>query len=353
MNKKDLFFAKPFSEKRFVNVLVSQSNIKSKKGTYYGRVCKTGRVGSEELLNRLKEASPYIDINMMRAGMEKMMDIIVDLVASGKTVDFFNLGTFSLFCEGAIEVEPAMQSYIDNRYDECENADFDVSKAVKKEPKFALKFEPSLACKKTYENVKMAFALKKRRAPQIEKIENALPDATTEATEGQVSIIRVSGENLKIAGEKEEIGVYIREENGEEIKIKRENIIQNTPKMLVILLHKRLKKDASYTLSIQTQYSRVGSSCTTSIIRKGSKEFVWECTQAEEAMIKGCEEKAAIRMTKEIATLKTKRNDKQLCSRLGTFRVTRLQKSALPFVLSKMFVYKYLQKRIRVLKVQI
>ena len=255
----------------FVNVSICKGNIKSKKNTYYARVCKTGRVGIEELLSILKSKAPYIDINMMRAGMEKMQEIIVELVASGKDVDIFNLGTFSLASEGAIEVNSSMQSYLDDGEIEEENADFDISEAVLTQPKFSLKFSPSTSCKKAYQNVKMALALKKRRAPFIKKIENAIP----EGGESSVSILKVKGENLKIVGDRKETGVYIKKENGEEIKIGKENIIANTPKMLVILLNTKLKKDMSYTLSILTQYIGAGSSCTASILRSEKSQFVW------------------------------------------------------------------------------
>jgi len=90
------------------------------------------------------------------------------------------------------------------------------------------------------------------------------------------SIMRVKGENLKIAGEKDEVGVYIKEENEEKIKIARSNIIENTPKMLVILLSNKLKKQASYTLSLLTQYVAMGNTSTTSILRSGKVEFLWK-----------------------------------------------------------------------------
>ena len=260
-------------EKTFVNLSICKCNIKSKPNTFYARVCNTGRVSSEELLSCLKKEAPYLDIDMLRAGMEKMANLIANMAASGKTVDFFNLGTFSLASEGAVEVKSGMQNYLSDEACECENADFDISEAIIKEPKFKLKFEPSTSCKKAYSNVKMALALKKRRAPVIEKVENVFSENDEEAT---FSIIRVKGENLKIAGEKDEVGVYIKEENGEKIKIAKSNIIENTPKMLVILLSNKLKKQRSYTLSLLTQYVAMGNTSTTSILRSGKVEFLWK-----------------------------------------------------------------------------
>ena len=109
MNSFTDFWEKPVCSKKFVNVSVCKCNIKAKPGTYYARVCKTGRVGSEELLAQLKHAMPYLDVNMMRAGMEKMVELIAELATSGKDVDLFGLGTFSLVVQGAIEVNPSQQ----------------------------------------------------------------------------------------------------------------------------------------------------------------------------------------------------------------------------------------------------
>ena len=55
MNSFTDFWEKPLHNKKFVNVSVCKCNIKAKPGTYYARVCKTGRVSSEELLAQLKQ----------------------------------------------------------------------------------------------------------------------------------------------------------------------------------------------------------------------------------------------------------------------------------------------------------
>ena len=283
MNSFTDFWEKPVCSKKFVNVSVCKCNIKAKPGTYYARVCKTGRVGSEELLAQLKQAAPYLDINMMRAGMEKMVELIAELAASGKDVDLFGLGTFSLATQGAIEVNPAQQSYVRDEETECKNADYDVSSVVVKRPKFSLKFAPSAEAKKLCENVEMHLAIKKRRAPLIESIANAIP----ENANSPVSILKITGENLKIAGESKRTGLYIKEENGEEFKIEQANIIQNTPKMVLILLTKRLRNEAKYTLSLRTQYAKMGTTCTTRMLREGALQFVWKGTSCGEGDSQG------------------------------------------------------------------
>ena len=257
--KKDFFFAKPFSEKRFVNVSVCQSNIKSKKGTYYGNVCKLGRLNQENLLAILKERNPHLDISLVSSAFEQMANIILDMAAQGYNVDFFNLGTFSLGTSGKIEVsEKAMKK--------CEeDANYDISDKVKEDINFAFKFSPSQAVKKSLKNVKMNLAIKKHRAPKIEKIENVLPPTSKKSP----AILKIRGDGLKVIGEKSEVGVYIEEKQLDNranakhkssynkkvtrIKINREAIIQNENKTLMIVLDEHLKEEKEYFIKIVTQ----------------------------------------------------------------------------------------------------
>ena len=83
-------------EVKYVDVSVCKSNIKSKNSVYYGVVQRQGRLNGRELLQELAKKAPYIDIPMMQAGMEKMMDVIFDLLTSGFDIDFFDLCIFSL-----------------------------------------------------------------------------------------------------------------------------------------------------------------------------------------------------------------------------------------------------------------
>ena len=266
MNKKDDFFlAKPFStkrfeEKRFVNISVCQSNIKSKKGTYYGKVCKLGRLNQENLLALLKERNPHLDISLVASAFEQMANIILDMVGQGYNVDFFNLGTFFLGTSGKIEVsEKAMKK--------CEeDANYDISDKVKEDVNFAFKFSPSQAVKKSLKNVKMNLAIKKHRVPRIEKIENVLPPTSKKSP----AILKIRGDGLKVIGERKEVGIYIEEKQQDnrastrcksnsdnkkvtQIRISREAIIQNENKTLMIVLDEHLKEGKEYYIKIATQ----------------------------------------------------------------------------------------------------
>ena len=302
MKDIDFLSHEPYFNPKTVDVSIEKSNIKSKENTYYARVCKKGRVNTEKLLSILKEKATYIDINMMKVALEKLEEIIFDLVSEGQTVDFLNLGSFSLSCEGKVEIKEGMSHYVDEsfspesdsfrtnnddgktdanvsnalakreEYIEKKNGDFNVSKAVLRQPKFKIKFAPSVICKKRFEDVKMAIAIKKRRAPLIK----TLVCVTPESLSSTISMIKIEGENLKVLGDKKEVGIYIREENGRSFKVEKDAIIQNEPKTLTLLLNNKLKKGATYNISLITQYAKMGSTSTTKILKGTSFNFTMD-----------------------------------------------------------------------------
>ena len=294
---KDIDFLnhEPYFNPKTACVSICKSNIKNKESIYYARVCKTGNVNIDALLSILKTKSTQVDVELMKANLLKMKEIIIELACEGKSVDLFGLGTFSLGCGGKIELKEGMKQYVENsfslnndndkndvspaksdsykdEYIENRNADFDISKAIKTRLKFQLKFTPSQYCKKKIEDVKMAIAIKKRRSPVIKEIE----DITPKNLISSISIIKVKGDALKVVGEKPQVGIYMEKENGEMVKIEKDNIIENTPKKLVILLQHRLKNTHRLKLSIITQYAKMGSNCSTTLLRGTSREFMWK-----------------------------------------------------------------------------
>ena len=302
MKDIDFLSHEPYFNPKTVDVSIEKSNIKSKENTYYARVCKKGRVNTEKLLSILKEKATYIDINMTKVALEKLEEIIFDIVSEGQTVDFLNLGSFSLSCEGKVGIKEGMRHYVDEsfspesdsfrtnnddgktdanvsnalakreEYIEKKNGDFNVSKAVLRQPKFKIKFAPSVICKKRFEDVKMAIAIKKRRAPLIK----TLVCVTPKNLSSTISMIKIEGENLKVLGDKKEVGIYIREENGRSFKVEKDAIIQNEPKTLTLLLNNKLTKGATYNISLITQYAKMGSTSTTKILKGTSFNFTMD-----------------------------------------------------------------------------
>ena len=328
MKKDDLFLAKPFStkrfeEKRFVNVSVCQSNIKAKKGTYYGRVCKMGHINTKQVLALAKDRSPHINIPLIESALETIADVIFDMAGQGYSVEFANLGTFSLSTQGRIEMseEVALQDLaqstlqergdstddlIDDSLDNSINnfsrddiedlidelkdgnevaGNYDVSEKVKKDVNFTFKFSPSKTLKASMKNIKMNLAIKKRHAPIIKEVEDALPDRTLNCPNSP-SVLKISGNALKIMGDDEKVGIYIEEKNFEKtdpnrmkyhrdkiIKVPFSSIIQNENKTLTFLLDERLKQGATYSITIITQ--GVSGGKLGNKIRYTKCEFVW------------------------------------------------------------------------------
>ena len=277
-------------EKR-INISVCKSNIK-KNGAYFGRVCKNGKIGGKELLQELKRVAPYIEINMMQAGMEKLITILFDFISRGIDVDFFNLGTFSIATQGRLEISEAMcasnnqmQVSLDKTHafsnnqeshiaphseiiNEC--GDYDISESIGKNLQFKVKFTPSKALKKDLENVKMNLAIKKKRAPSIQKITFPIPQSLYHSP----SFIEISGEGLKVAGDEERVGIYIENYLGNMVKISKTSILRNEPKKLLIMLEKGLKQNCQYKIRIITQYREGGN---TQILRVGESDFIYKC----------------------------------------------------------------------------
>lgn len=267
-------------QKGCVDVSLCKSNIRGKSNTYYGRVCNKGHISSEELLDRFQKIYPYLDVNVTQCAMMCLTKLIGELVASGNDVDFFSLGTFSLECAGRLDVacDYVEDGYEENRI-EYKNADADVSKAVLTKPHFCMKFAPSPFTRKLCKNVEAARFIKKLHAPVIAQLECIAPKDEGEGAD--VQVLKITGENLKIAGEKEEIGVYIMEENCEkkgsvarvEQKIPMQNIIKNTPSELLLMLDGSFKKEKKYTFKLLTQYVKMGRKRVGQLLRGVEVDF--------------------------------------------------------------------------------
>ena len=280
---------------KYVNVAVCQSNIKSKKGSYFARVCKEGRINGRHLLYEIKKRTSGMDIDVavIETVMEKMKDVIFDFVSSGYNVDFFNLGTFSLSTAGQLKVKESIAGYAPdekdilleiNKKDENKKddavfspkvttryGDFNITEAVNKNVQFKMKFEPSREIKNDLKNVKIGVAIKKKRAPLIKKISFPIPQTSSTSP----SFMKIEGEALKVMGKLSTIGVYIEEKKSGAIKkIPKTAIIQNTPKNLLIMVEGGLKLKCEYNVKIVTQYIEGGIS---SVLRVGSANFVYEC----------------------------------------------------------------------------
>ena len=292
------------NEKKFLSISVCKSNVK--KDTYYGKVAFKGTVSVEELLYTLKEGAPYIDIQMVKIALEKLSNIIVDYAASGYIVNFFDLGSFSLKVKGALDVKKSGKELLsvfekesfdsegivasfsgkhcdasfkddasfkgtdegDRKKDEgrCFNylksecVNYDVTQALKETVSFEMKFESSKLLKNALKHVKMGIAIKRQKEVVIKEVASIKDD-----------VIKLEGNNLKVVGERDEAGIYLKEvKSGKVIKVCGENIIKNTPKEVMFFVGEPLEKGGVYKVLLLTQYDRKGLSST---IRCGAIDF--------------------------------------------------------------------------------
>ena len=291
------------NEKKYVKVSMCKSNVK--KSTYYARVCKKGKVSEQDLINKVREKAPYIDINSLEVGLKVLSEVIVECVEAGLDVDLFGLGTIGLKGKGSVKVDDGIKEVIDGAFkkrnegekitsgsvaeDEqaaapLDNAassihieesstyiegiegsyEKDLTSIAKKGVSFSLQFSPSKVVKHHIkEHVEPSFITVKMRQPRINSIEKVY------GGDGEPCVIKIKGEDLKIAGEGGNI--YIRKEN-DVYRLPKEAIIQNEPKTLMIITNIPLKSNEKYSIYLNTQYAKMGSRLT-SIVRRCVKEF--------------------------------------------------------------------------------
>ena len=267
--------------KKQLKVSVCKSNVR-KEATYYARVCKTGKVSKEGLINLVKEKAPYIDISSFEVGLEVLIKTIVECVESGLDVELFGLGTVGLKGKGSIKLSEPLMKTIDGTFDKRDeragneklNNDIEgsyeseLNVVAKKNIEFTVQFSPSLPVKKHIkEHVEPSFITTKMQKPKIKSIERVYS-----GDENTPSVIKIKGEDLKLVGEG--MGLYLKMGN-KVIKVPKEAIIQNEPKTLMIVTTIPLKDGVQYSIHLSTQYAKMGNR-ETSIIRRCIKEFNFE-----------------------------------------------------------------------------
>ena len=294
------------NEKKYVKVSVCKSNIK-KEGSYYGRVCKNGKINEKDLINIVKQKAPCVDVHNLELALGVLSEAIVECVESGFDVDLFGLGTVGLKGKGSIKVSKPMARYLDGVFDArdkrasglsatedmvanieempedekaiaSDNAESDtiegsyekeLTQIAKKSVEFAVQFSPSRQVKKHIAKyVEPAFITAKMQKPKIESVEKVCSGAGGKTA----SVIKIKGDGLKLVGEGMEL--YIKTGN-KIIQVPKEAVLQNEPKTLMILVNVPLKDGEKYTLGIATKYAKMGNR-QTSVIRRCVKEFKFE-----------------------------------------------------------------------------
>ena len=285
------------NQKKCVSLSVEKSNIKNtvkKNASYFARVCKKGKVSREDLVKKVKEKAPYIDIHSFEVGLEVLVESILEYVESGLDVDLFGLGTVGLKGKGSLKVDEAMSKSLEGvfnkRGNESKSATIksanqaevteeniagsyekELTQIAKKDVELAIQFSPSKNVKKHIkEHVEVASINLKVRKPKIKSIEKVYSGDGAKTP----SIIKIKGEDLKVVGESSSL--YIKTSD-EIYQIPKEAIIHNEPKMLMIVTNAPLKEGEAYSIHLSTQYAKMGKR-ETSIVRRCAKEFRFEET---------------------------------------------------------------------------
>ena len=307
--------------KSLVNISISKSNLKN--DTYYANVCNTGRVSSSELLKMLSQKSAFIDVDMVAFAMKKLEEIVMELALSGHSVEFFSFGTFSLACKGAVKLAgekdaiKKIENFVDTE-DEGERAkkdagginskaglkdkkganntidsqnsldaqnsfkfiekldsieedgalqSFDITEYMTDSPHFSLKFAMSSAMRAILKKAKVRMAIKKRHAPSISTIEN-IPMKDSKGAQ----IVRLKGSGLKLSGEKDAVGIYIKdEETKRAYKVPKDAILRNAPSELMFIIENKEAASKINEIFVATQYVRQGSFCVNSHLKIGKR----------------------------------------------------------------------------------
>lgn len=66
--------------------------------------------------------------------------------------------------------------------------------------------------------------------------------------------LKITGNRLKIAGDKDEVGIYFSSEDGEQFKVETSDIVSNNPSELIIVIPE-LPHGGGFRLSITSQYA--------------------------------------------------------------------------------------------------
>ena len=286
------------NHKKYISLSVEKSNIKNsvkKNASYFARVCKKGKVSREDLVKKVKEKAPYIDIHSFEVGLEVLVESILEYVESGLDVDLFGLGTVGLKGKGSLKVDEAMSKSLEGAFNkrgnESKNAiiksanqaevteenivgsyEKELTQIAKKDVELAIQFSPSKQIKKHIkEHVEVSNISLKVRKPKIKSIEKVYSGEGTKTP----SIIKIKGEDLKVVGESSSL--YIKTSD-EIFQIPKEAIIHNEPKMLIIVANVPLKEGEEYSIHLSTQYAKMGKR-ETSIIKRCMKEFRFESTE--------------------------------------------------------------------------
>lgn len=224
-----------------VNVTIHKNYLKSEDSSYAKVFRNTAQMNN--VIATVLQKSKNIDKATLIAAQVLFKDAILDLIAQGVSVNVFELGTLYPTACGNINGSAPSVSEI---------------------PDLSLGFTPSAEALLAVSKADIAMAKQEETEPSINIIEDLFTHLTDfTVTKGKA--IRITGQRLKIAGDKSTTGLYFapNDETGKPdntganwVRIEDSNFFRNTSRFLELTLPEELESGKTYTVIIKTASGR-------------------------------------------------------------------------------------------------
>ena len=216
-----------------VSVSIRKSSF-STSTSFFGLVSRN-TVNIDNMISSICEKVPSYDKYELKRFAKDLKAEIKSNIANGKSVNLLDLGTLYIALSGGMKVAPKTASEISA---------------------FTVKFSPSKPLTESVSNIEIDKIVYVNTAPLISSVK-CLWENTEDGTVLLNKIVRITGNKLKIEGEKG--GVYFcpTDSNGEpdddETKWIKAVVTRNLPKTIELYVPENLEVGQSYALCIKTR----------------------------------------------------------------------------------------------------
>lgn len=224
-----------------VNVTLHKCYL-SEHNSNYARVQRNTASMSNVIATALKETSRFKEEDLVAAQMV-FKRAVLTLLEQGNAVNVLELGSLYPTARGSISSDNPSLSEL---------------------PELSLSFTPSSEAIEAVQKADVASAILADSSPSISLIEDLFTHQSGEKlTQGKV--VRIRGQRLKIAGTKEETGLYFAPLDEDEkidtsganwIRLDDSGFFKNTASFLEFFLPESLEKGKKYALIIRTAAGR-------------------------------------------------------------------------------------------------
>lgn len=238
-----------------VNVTIHKNYLKEGDNSY-AKVQRT-TAGMDNVIATILNHTKVFDEASLVATVMLFKEAILELLALGAAINLFELGTLYPCAQGNIPSSNPNISEI---------------------PNLSLGFTPSQEALKAVSKADISMAKPEETLPQISRIED-LSTHKTDCTITAGQPVRITGRNLRIAGDEEQVGLYFAPQNdngkindneAEWLKIDDSSFFKNTHTYQELILPATLESGKSYFIVIRT------ASGHSKTINKTIKEMIYD-----------------------------------------------------------------------------